>query len=459
MKIMLFGLLMMVGTNVNADDYEQDGIVYKLGVNNEAWVKGYTQVPEVVDIPETISPDSKKNYSVIGIETSAFYNCHNLTSIKIPESVRYIVDNAFTGCSNLVNVTLPKGLTDISSEAFMGCSNLASINIPSSVTSLGHSAFRGCESLTSITIPYGIKEIAYATFEDCYSLTNVSIPNSVTSIGKYAFRSCGLVSITIPKSVTSIGEKAFTNHVLTSIIVEEGNPVFDSREGCNAIIYTADNTLLFGCRMTTIPNSVTVIGTEAFFACDEMTSFNIPGWVTSIGENAFARCSAMTSVTISEGVKVIGDGAFRECSSLMNVNIPNSVTDIGSFAFLACASMKNISIPNSVERIGGGAFRHSKKVENVYSFIVNPYDIDNVTFSDEAYTNATLYVPIGTKEIYRSKAGWQNFLNIQEFAPASIESVHAGKPKSGIYYDTNGRQLANPQKCVNIIGGRKVLVK
>ena len=76
----------------------------------------------------------------------------------------------------------------------------------------------------------------------------------------------GLTSVTIPNSVTSIGDDIFAGcDGLTSIKVEDGNPVYDSREDCNAIIETASNTLVFGCMNTIIPNSVTSIGECAFY--------------------------------------------------------------------------------------------------------------------------------------------------------------------------------------------------
>ena len=49
--------------------------------------------------------------------------------------------------------------------------------------------------------------------------------------------------------------------------MEDGNPVYDSRNNCNAIIETATNTLHSGCKTTIIPNSVTSIGAWAFMYC------------------------------------------------------------------------------------------------------------------------------------------------------------------------------------------------
>ena len=88
------------------------------------------------------------------------------------------------------------------------------------------------------------------------------IPEGTTEIGDRAFFDCtSLKSITIPDSVTRIGEEAFSHcENLKSIVVEEGNPKYDSRNNCNAIIETATNTLVFGCSTTIIPDSVTTIG-------------------------------------------------------------------------------------------------------------------------------------------------------------------------------------------------------
>ena len=157
---------------------------------------------------------------------------------------------------------------------------------------IAYSAFYNCSGLTSVTIPNSVDGIDDYAFRGCSGLTSVTIPNSVTSIGENAFQGCsGLTSVTIPNSVTSIGATAFSGcSGLTSIVVDKNNPVYDSRDNCNAIIETATNTLICGCKKTIIPNSVTSIGRYAFSGCSGLTSVTIPNSVTSIGSEAFSNC-------------------------------------------------------------------------------------------------------------------------------------------------------------------------
>jgi len=88
-----------------------------------------------------------------------------------------------------------------------------------------------------------------------------------------------------------------------------------------------------------VADSVTSIGEEAFFGCENLTSITIPDSVTSIGNKAFSNCTSLKSITIPNSVTSIGNQAFFDCSSLTSITIPDSVTSIGNWAFDGCTSL------------------------------------------------------------------------------------------------------------------------
>ena len=355
----------------------------------------------------------------------------------------------------MTSIEIPNSVTSIRDSAFYHCSSLTSIEIPNSVTSIGGRAFSNCTSLTSIAVDAG--NTKYDSRNDCNAIIktasntlvagcqNTIIPNSVTSIGNYAFYGCdSLTSIQIPNSVTSIGECTFSDcSSLTSIIVDSGNTKYDSRNGCNAIIETASNTLIAGCQNTIIPNSVTSIGDGAFEGCESLTSIQIPNSVTSIGSSAFSGCSSLASIQIPNSVTRIGSSAFSGCTSLTSIEIPNSVTSIGNYAFSLCSSLTSIEIPNSVTSIGDYAFSYCYSLTNVVigksvtsigdsafyfclsltkitCLATNPPAIVSTTFSNYS---AELYVPAGCISAYQSANFWKKFSNIIELEPELEEGT------------------------------------
>ncbi len=287
-SVMLLALLLPL--TATAADFMVDDICYNIHGNEAAVasrrVPGFLFIGYKGDvvIPATVTYDGT-TYPVTSIEDIAFYGCHDLTSIVVPNSVTEIGQEAFGNCPGLTSIVVESGnprfdsrnncnaiIETTDNELIAGCKNTI---IPNSVTKIGNFAFGACVSLTSIVIPNSVTEIGHYAFHSCDSLTSIDIPNSVIEIGYGVFESC-------------LG--------LSSIVVESGNPRYDSRNNCNAIIETAYNTLIYGCKNTTIPYSVTTIDDYAFYGCDSLTSIVIPNSVTSIGDNAFCNCWRLTDV-------------------------------------------------------------------------------------------------------------------------------------------------------------------
>lgn len=379
--------------------------------------------------------------SVSEIGYSMFYQCKNLTSVVLPDKISVIGGGMFEECFSLTDVTLPEGLTIIGRNFFYSCKKLEKINIPESVTKIDEAAFFGCTNLSDIIIPDAVTSIGKSAFSSCKSLTNITISANITSIGAYGFSGCS---------------------GLSQITVDENNTVYDSRGNCNAIIETAANKLLFGCKNTVIPNDITTIGSDSFSYCSGLTSIIIPNSVTYIDMYAFYGCSGLREltmpcstnfynysgtfgninlkkvtltkgsgtmldyrldndgigsifctntpwyisrnsieeITLEDGIENIGNYAFFCVSNLETVVIPESVKTIGRCAFRGCENLRNIAISENVTSIDDGAFWSCKSLTDI-TIPKNITKIGNNLFK-ECSGLKSLTIPDGVTDIGES---------------------------------------------------------
>jgi hypothetical protein len=185
---------------------------------------------------------------------------------------------------------------------------------------------------------------------------NVVIPATISgfpvkSIGTNAFDTLNLPSsltgVTIPNSVTNIGSYAFYYcYNVTNISIGTG-------------VTTIGDGAFYNCtklKSLTLPNSATDLGYSLFYYCSALTNVTLPTGLTRIPLGLFFDCQSLPGVAIPAGVTSIEGQAFQGCSSLLNVAIPDNVTNIGYQAFQFCQTMTNVIIPNSVTTIGEAAF-------------------------------------------------------------------------------------------------------
>ena len=227
----------------------------------------------------------------------AFYQSNKLTSIVFPEGLDTIGMSAFME-SGLTSVTIPNSMRYIGTEAFWSCTGLTSISLPNHDISCGLMVFAFCSNLQSLTIPDRFTVIPMEMFEGCSSLTSVIIPDSVQEIGDGAFESChGLTSVAMSNSVTRIGHSAFS--------------------GCYAL--------------TDIPlsDSLRTIGDNAFAYCYSLTSLTIPAKVSSMGASVVKRDSNLTALYILKETPMyygsMGIGAYmslRDAPADMVIYVP-----------------------------------------------------------------------------------------------------------------------------------------
>ena len=437
----------MIQLTVKAHSEIFDNIVYQLNdVSLTAKVERCEngEISGNLDIPETVTYDGYV-YSVTSIASYAFQYCTKLTSINIPNSVTSIGYEAFSGCTGLTSIIIPIGVKHIGDDAFSTGPNLISI-----VVAEGNPVFDSRENCNAI-----IKTDSNTLIFGCQ---NSTIPNSVTTIGHYAFGGCtGLTSITIPNSVTSIEYMAFQGcSNLSSVIIGDhvesiGKSAFERCSSLSSVI---------------IPNSVATIGQEAFRECSNLSSVTIGDGVKNIELRTFSQCTNLSSVTIGNSVENIKNGAFLNCKSLTSINIPNSVTAIGDGVFENCSNLSSVIIGNSVTSIGEQTFRLCKSLANVYSYAeqVPESSSPHFTFSGSNYKHATLHVPAESVSAYQAVEPWNSFMEIVALTgsdpkPTGIKTITNKKEERHYIYNLQGQRLSSLQKGLNIVDGRKIIVK
>lgn len=216
-----------------------------------------------------------------------------------------------------------------------------------------------------------------------------------------------------------------------------------------------------GLTSVSISNSVTSIEGYVFAGCSSLTSVSIPNSVTYIAHLAFWNCSNMESCFIEDGEAVLTSfgGAFEKCP-LRYVYIGRRLGDKHSFSpFAGCCSIKEVTFGRNITEIDDMAV-NLRTIETMSLLNPTPPIADAVYFTDAQYMNLKVYVPEGSLEAYQQAPVWRNFWNLQEKTFTGIETVEADNSGTdAVIYDMQGRKLDIPKAGLNIINGKKVMIK
>ena len=403
--------------------------------------------------------------SVSSIPVYCFCGQTGLDSIMvIPDNVTNMGQSAFSGCAGIDSLYISHGITSIPNHAFSGCSNIHHLVIFDNVTSIGQYAFSSCSGIDYLHLGRGLTSIPNHAFDNCSSIRNLVIPDNVSIIGEYSFYGCfSIDSIYIGSGVDSIGYGAFQNCTGLSYMYYNARNLgtshfMNANRGSSPFYNTSTpnfTTLMFGDSVRSIPvgcfynrttiegtlliqNSVSYIGQDAFYNCDNILSINTNA--RYIGNSAFANCDRLVSVSLGDSVQTLGSGAFSGCFRLNNVSLGESIISIGDRAFSGCIRLTKPEMPNSIATIGARAFDGCGDINGKLTFPASITHIGDSAYNGvgniteiemkgstpptiHAHTFAavdslvTVSVPCGAVLNYYITDYWENFPNIVEAPP------------------------------------------
>lgn len=229
----------------------------------------------------------------------------------------------------------------------------------------------------------------------------MTLPKSLRCIGNWAFKGCtSLDSLYIPSGLTTLygAGNAFAGcTALKNIQVSKENKAFDSRDNSNAIIETATNALLVGCKSTVIPATVRIL-VDNCFSGHGLTSIKIPASVDSIQMCAFMDCPTLVEMTVNPNnakydsrdgcnaiietgtdcliagcsttsfpgsIRRIGPYAMAGVVTPSRLTLPYGLKEISVKAFAGCDALKYVYIPSSVTTMGTGIFSGCRRLQSV----------------------------------------------------------------------------------------------
>ena len=386
------------------------------------------------------------------IPLEAFYHCTELTDVTLEEGVTTLMKDVFNGCTKLENVSLPNTLETIGWGAFYG-SGIKKIEIPNSVTSIEQHSFGGCAQLQEITIPSSVTTMEPEVFLNSTKLTTVVIDAQISTLPSGTFSGCtGLTNITLPATLTQINKDDFkdctklTNVTLNSL--PEG--LENLPNGVTITLELSDDKGLNDIQNVT--KTVAISYTRSINASTNWGSLVLP-----------FNCTSNDDIQLYQFAGADLDKGFIKFEEVESVaaNTPcffkkkiSNATSVSFNATLSGGFSVGITPSTSEGWTMTGSYARTTINSNEY-FISSDklyYANSNVTMKPfrgwlVAPANAAASLRTLTIQIVETDAtGVEHIVNETEINEQDI-------------YDLFGRHLTTPQRGINIVNGKKVMVK
>ncbi|MBR6121869.1 MAG: leucine-rich repeat domain-containing protein [Prevotella sp.] len=469
-KLLLLFALVLSSIGVNAQQFEVDGIQYKVLTTSPDYTvevtKYNTDYEGDLILNGTVSY-AGHTYKVVRINDNSFSSCRKKLVVNDLPYCTSIGDDAFISCSSLTSIGDLSACISIGHRAFMYCSSLTSIGDLSACTHIGWGCFQDC-TLESLTLPatpptlemsfynnqitFLVPESAVATYraakywsdikmqivsKDAKHTWDVAAP-VLNSIGADQF--ANVMTLKVSGNIDSDDIMYMRNKMSNLHHLDLTDATFVASNKEYATGYkTKDNSVsgffdMLRLRSVKLPASAKVVEKDAFKNCSYLNDVTIPEGIERIEANAFKAC-ALTAIQLPEGISDIGESAFHGCKSLKAVAFPSTLNTIAPNAFTSCpiasvslpenlktidsyafsfnSALTELRIPSSVESIGANAFYECNNLKDIYTYTVQPININSNTFS--SYAAATLHLPTQGFNDYYASPTWGQFPELVAF--------------------------------------------
>lgn len=381
-----------------------------------------------------------------------------ITSVTIPEGVKYINYGAFQQCTTLKNIKLPNSLVRINASAFKECTSLSALSLGEGLKTIDSEVFKGCVGLKTVALPSKLETLEYEAFADCSNLENVTFPNTLTTADESAFYETKWYNNI--KDGTALyygsvfnGFKGYNTCLYTgsTFTVKDGTKTVDLSGDIGKITkFVFPNTLKSftmsrvyndsGYKLTSLalPESVDYVmitnqtdlknltlpttaklGYNCFEYCSALETLTVPKGNTRL-EISLSGCSSLKKVVLADDTVELGNCALGYSDSLTTVDLKN-VRIIGSEAFWHCPSIQKITIPDTVTTICNMAFADCSNLTTVTGG-KNVKILENAAFS-----NCTKLTSIGNIGQNLKRLGSIVFENTKWFENQKDGIVYLGK--------------------------------